>query len=202
MQTLNFKVKKRETLGKKSNKALRRQGLVPAVLYGGEENIHFEISAKEIKKITETPKTYLVNLDIDGTVYNAFLQDSQYHPVTDEALHFDFIQIFEDKPIKIALPIKIEGFSVGVKAGGVLVKEKRYVTVLALAKNLPDELTIDVTKLKIGQSIKIADLNPENLQLIEGPSASIVSVKLTRTAAKIGDDDDEEEEEETEAKAE
>ncbi len=139
MQTLDFKVTERETLGKKSNKALRKEGLVPAVLYGGEKNIHFQISAKEMKKLTNTPKTYLANLDIDGTVYNAFLQASQYHPVSDEALHFDFIQISDEKPIKIALPVKVEGFSVGVKAGGILIVEKRYVKVLALAKNLPNE---------------------------------------------------------------
>ncbi len=161
MQTLEFKVSKRDTLGKKNTKALRREGLVPCVLYGGEENIHFKISAKEMRKLTDTPKTFLANLDIDGTKYNAFLQDAQYHPVTDEAQHFDFIQIFEDKAIKIDLPVKIVGFAEGVKIGGILIKEKRYVKVLALAKNLPEDLEIDVTSLKIGDSVKVLDLEIE-----------------------------------------
>ena len=201
MQTLDFKVTERKTLGKKSNNALRKEGLVPAVLYGGEKNIHFQILAKSMKKLTDTPNTYLVNLDIDGTVYNAFLQASQYHPVSDEALHFDFIQISDEKPIKISLPVKVEGFSVGVKAGGILIVEKRYVKVLALAKNLPNEIAIDVTDLKIGQSIKISDLKIENLELTEESSESVIAVKLTRTATVL-DDEDEDEEATTETEAE
>jgi len=175
MQTLDFKVTERKTLGKKSNNALRKEGLVPAVLYGGEKNIHFQILAKSMKKLTDTPNTYLVNLDIDGTVYNAFLQASQYHPVSDEALHFDFIQIS--------------------------IVEKRYVKVLALAKNLPNEIAIDVTDLKIGQSIKISDLKIENLELTEESSESVIAVKLTRTATVL-DDEDEDEEATTETEAE
>ncbi len=192
MQILNFKVTKRETVGKKSTKALRRNKLVPCVLYGKEENIHFQASAKELRKLTNTPKTFLVNLDIDGKIYNAFLQDEQYHPVSDEALHLDFMQIYDDKPIKIQVPVKLEGFPLGVKEGGVLVQDKRYIQVLALAKHLPEQLVIKVDDLNIGDSIKVINLKFENLELIEGKSSIVAAVKLTRTAILEEDEESEE----------
>lgn len=209
MQTLDFKVSKRNELGKKSTKALRKKGLVPCVLYGGGENIHFSASAKEMKKILNTPKTFLLNLDIDGKVYNAFLQDSQFHPVSDEVLHIDFKQIFDDKPIKISIPVRLEGFAEGVKAGGILIQAKRYLRVSALAKDLPNELVVDVTPLTIGDSIKTSSLSFENLEIIEPASSIVAAVKLTRTATMMEDEEEEDEEgeegeasEETEEKSE
>jgi len=156
--------------------------LIPAVLYGKDEPVHLTVSFNEIRKLVYTPNVYLVNLDIDGEVRKAIIQDMQWHPVEEQILHIDFIRVEEDKPVKISIPVKITGTSKGIKSGGRLKTNMRKLRIKALSENLPDTIDIDVTELEIGDSIKVGELQRENLEFLDNKSNLIVGVVSTRVA--------------------
>lgn len=182
MKSISIKGTKRELLGKKDAKKLRAEGLVPGVLYGGEEPIHFYTPEKEYKPLIYTPNVYLVNLDIDGTVYPSIIQDSQFHPVEEKLLHVDFLRTSEDKPIKIEIPVKTEGFAKGIRKGGKLKLNLRTLKVKALPKDLPDTININVDDLDLGQSIKVGALQRENLEFLNAKAVPVVTIMVTRAA--------------------
>ena len=182
MKTIEIQGKLRKELGKKATKQIRKAGEVPCVIYGGEKNVHFSANVSEFKTLIYTPESYLLNLNIDGTVIPAIMQDSQYHPVNDEILHVDFLQISEDKKVEIAIPVATHGFAVGVQDGGKLQILNRKLRVSAFAKDLPEILNIDITELTLGKSIKISELSFENLELLDPKNSVVCSVKLTRAA--------------------
>ncbi|MCL2074125.1 MAG: 50S ribosomal protein L25/general stress protein Ctc [Marinilabiliaceae bacterium] len=182
MQKIEIKAFKRQDLGKKATKELRKENNVPGVLYGGTENVHFFSPENELKKIIYTPHVYIVELNVDDKKYDAVIKDIQFHPVNDNILHIDFLQIFEEKPVTIEIPIKIEGLAEGVKAGGKLQIGQRKLLVKGLAKNLPDELNVDVSSLGLGKSILVGDVDFPDLTLLNSKISVIVSVKLTRAA--------------------
>ncbi len=182
MKTVEIKGTKRTDLGKKATKQLRNEDHVPCVIYGGEEIIHFSAPSKEFKKIIYTPNVYIINVNVDGQVYPCILQDTQFHPVVDQLFHLDFLQVKEDKPINIEIPVELTGFAEGVKAGGKLQLEKRKLKVRGLAKNLPDTLKIDITNLGLGKTIQVGALSYENIELTTAKNAVVVAVKLTRAA--------------------
>jgi large subunit ribosomal protein L25 len=195
MKSVVVKGQKREALGKKEAKKLRAQEIAPAVLYGDEEVIHFSVAFSELRKIVYTPNVYLVDLDIDGKMYKAMMQDIQWHPVEEEILHLDFLRVSDDKPIKIEVPIQVHGMAKGMKAGGKLKTNLRRLKVKALAADLPDTIKIDITKLGIGQSIKVADLKVENVEFLDSKSNVVVGIIVTRaakSAAGLAVDDEEE----------
>lgn len=199
MKTLVVKGQKREALGKKEAKSLRSQELVPAVLYGAGDPVHFSVPFSEMRQIVYSPGVFLIDLDIDGTVYPAIMQDIQWHAVEEQILHIDFLKIEDDKKIKIDLPVKVKGLAKGIKAGGKLKTNLRRLKVKALAKDLPDNIEIDVTKLAIGQSIKVGDLSLKDIEILDKKSNVVVAVTITRAArSAAGAAVDEEEEEETE----
>ena len=182
MKTIEIKGTKRTDLGKKATKQLRNEEKVPCVIYGGEEVIHFSAPSKEFKKIIYTPNVYIINIDVDGTVIPCILQDKQFHPVEEQILHLDFLQVKEDKPVNIEIPVELSGLAEGVKAGGKLQLEKRKLKVRGLAKNLPDTLKIDITELGLGKTIQVGALSYENIELTTAKNAVVVAVRLTRAA--------------------
>lgn len=182
MQTFDLKGTKREAGGKKAAKALRASGNVPCIVYGGENEITFSVVEGDFRNLIYTPNVYIVNLNIDGVVKTAILKDIQFHPVTDKILHVDFLEIFENKPTTIAIPVKLVGNSEGVKAGGKLQLEMRKLNVKALPANLPDNLEIDITNLGLGKTIQVGELSYENLEILNAKNAVVVAVKLTRAA--------------------
>jgi len=186
MQSIEILASKREALGKTATKSLRVNGNVPSVLYGGKETVHFYASEKELNKIVFTPNVYIVKLKVDKAEYNAVIQDIQFHPVTDRILHADFLQVFDDKPVTIEIPVKLEGLAEGVKAGGKLQLEQRKLTVKGLSKHLPDELTINISNLGLGKSIQVGTLSYPELELLNAKNSVVVSVKLTRAARAAG----------------
>ena len=198
MKTLVVKGQKRDSLGKKEAKSLRSQELVPAVLYGAGEPIHFSVPFSEMRKVVYSPEVFLIDVDIDGAVYSAIMQDIQWHAVEEQILHIDFLKIEEGKKIKIDIPVKVKGLAKGIKAGGKLKTNLRRLKVKALAKDLPDNIEIDVTKLAIGQSIKVGDLSLKNIELLDKKSNVVVAVTITRAARSAAGAVVEEEEEETE----
>ena len=184
MQTIELKGQERKVIGKAESKLNRVSGNIPCVLYGGKENIHFTVEQIPFNKVIITPNVYVVLLSIDGKDFKAILKEVQVHPVTDAVLHVDFLQITDDKPFSIKLPIKITGVSDGVKQGGKLQIKMRKVKVNGLLKDIPNVLDVDITKLGIGQSVKIDSLSYKNLTIEEPKSAVVCSVNLTRSAAR------------------
>ena len=182
MKTLVIKGQLRTSLGKKEAKKIRSQESVPAVLYGSNETIHFSIPFSELRPLVYTPDVFLVNLEIGEKTYQAIMQDIQWHAVEEQALHIDFLKVEDSKPVKIDLPIKILGVAKGTKTGGKLKTNLRRLKVKALAKDLPDTIEINVTKLGIGQSIKVADLKMENVEFLDTKSNVVVAVTITRAA--------------------
>ena len=158
MKTLQLKAVKRAEFGKKAAKAFRREGLVPCMIYGGGEEIAFTVDAKEVKPLIYTPNSYIVELDIDGKIEKAVMREVQFHPVREQILHIDFYRVQEGKPVAIAVPVRLSGTAEGVKIGGKLALSARKLTVKALLDKLPDEVVVDVTPLKVGQTIFVGDL--------------------------------------------
>ncbi|TNF40798.1 MAG: 50S ribosomal protein L25/general stress protein Ctc [Bacteroidetes bacterium] len=201
MKTLVVKGQKRNSLGKKEAKLLRSQELVPSVLYGTDEPVHFAVPFSELRQLVYTPNVYLIDLDIDGTVYPAIMQDIQWHAVEEQALHVDFLKIEETKKVKIDLPVKIVGLAKGIKAGGKLKTNLRRLKVKGLAKDLPDTIEVNVTKLGIGQSIKVGDLSLKDIEILDKKSNVVVAVTVTRAAKSAAGAAAQEEEEEVEETA-
>lgn len=183
MQSIKFNAAKRADYGKKSAKAARREGLVPAALYGEGETLHFTVDAKEIKNLIYTPKSFIVEFDIDGTKEIGVLREMQFHPVREEILHMDFYRVNPSKPVTIEIPIKITGNSEGVKMGGKMVQNKRKLTVSGMLADLPDELTIDISELGIGKTIFVGDLDFPGLKLLNPASTTVCAIRVTRAAA-------------------
>jgi large subunit ribosomal protein L25 len=182
MKTFQLEGSKRESTGKKAAKAYRNASLVPCVLYGGKEIIHFTVKKEGIRKLIYTPEIYIVNLFIDEKEYKAILKDSQFHPVTDELLHVDFFQIFEDKPVVIEIPVVLEGLAEGVKAGGKLSMEMRKLKVRGLYKNFPENLVINIENLGLGKTVQVGQLAFDNLEMLNAKDNVVAAVKLTRAA--------------------
>lgn len=198
MKTIEIKGSFRTELGKKSSKQLRITGNVPCVIYGGTENIHFYAHENSFNNLIFTPEAHLVNLSIDGKEYKAVLKEMQFHPVNDKIVHADFVEVFDNKPVIISIPIKVFGDSEGIKAGGKLRIRRRNLKVKGLAIDLPEFLPIDITEVQIHQSIKVGDLSYNKLELLD-PKRSMVLAVATSRVAQIAEEKVVEEEEVTEA---
>lgn len=175
----------REVGNKAVIKEYRKQGLVPCNIYGsGVENILFTVTEKDLKGLTDTPASYIVDLELsNGQKYNAVIHELQYHPVKDNCLHADFLAVNEEKPISIMVPITITGHAAGVRAGGKFYKLVRELKVSALMKDLPDELVINIDKLQIGKRIVAGDLKYENVNIVSPKGTIICTVKSSRQVA-------------------
>jgi large subunit ribosomal protein L25 len=182
MKTVSMSGSLRENVGKKDAKALRNAEKVPCVIYGGEKQIHFAVPSSDFRHLVYSPDIAFVDLDIDGTKYKAILQDIQFHPVTDNILHADFLELIEGKKITMAVPVKTNGLPIGVTEGGKLMIKIRKLKVKALPEFIPETVTVDVAHLKIGNSIKVKDIIIENADLLDTPNAVAVSVGMTRAA--------------------
>jgi large subunit ribosomal protein L25 len=184
MKTIEIKGSFRTELGKKSSKQLRKIGNVPCVIYGKEKNIHFHAPELAFKNLIYTPEAHLVDLNIENQVHKAVVKDVQYHPVSDKILHADFIEVFEDKPVTISIPIKVSGDSVGVIAGGKLTIKKRNLKVKGLPNDLPEFLPIDITNLKIHESVKVGDLSYNKIELLDMKKLMVLTIATSRVAQK------------------
>ena len=183
MKALTISGSLRENVGKKDAKMQRREAKVPCVLYGGKEQLHFAATERDFKKLIFTPEIFIVNLQINGKAYNAILQDIQYHPVTDSILHIDFMQIFDDKPVIISVPVNFTGVAPGVLKGGKLIRKIRKLKIKALPLNLPDDIVVDISELNIAGTIKVGDLVRENIQFLDPLSAVVVTIISSRGVA-------------------
>jgi large subunit ribosomal protein L25 len=162
---------------------------VPCVIYGKEQNIHFQAHENTFKNLVYSHEAHLVKLDIDGQEYNVVLQDMQFHPVTDKIMHADFVQIFENKPVIMDIPVSITGDAEGVKAGGKLIIKRRHLKVKGLAKDLPEDLVVDVTDLKIHHSIKVGELSFDKIELLDPKITTVVTVATSRVVLKTEEEE-------------
>ena len=184
----------RANVGKKDAKALRDAGQVPCVLYGQGTQTHFSVKDITIEKMVYNPDVFQFELDVDGKKTKAIIQEIQQHPVTDKVMHVDFLELDAKKPVKVALPVRLTGSSRGVMAGGKLMQVFRRLKVVGLPGELPDAITIDITKLRIGQSVRVGDLETGGLKFVDAKNAVVVAVKMARGASKAAEMDDEDEE--------
>ncbi len=182
MKTFELNGSERADLGKKSTKALRNANQIPAVLYGGEKTTHFAVNQTDVRKLIYTPEIFLINLTIDGKKVTAILKDIQFHPVTDNILHIDFLEVFENKPVVIDVPVVLDGLAEGVKAGGKLSLDSRKLKVKALYKDIPENLHINIENLALGKSIQVSELSFDNLELLNAKNSVVCRVQLTRAA--------------------
>lgn len=204
MKSITIQGTKRESVGKKSTKALRDAELVPCVVYGGAETLNFSAEERAFKGLVYTPEAHTVSIEVDGQTIPAVLQDIQFHPITDKILHADFYQLAEDKPVVMEVPVRITGRAKGVVSGGAMRQTYRKLKLKALPANLPDEIVVDVTPLKIGNKLYVGDIKTNNFTFMHPDNAVVVAVKMSRTAMKGGaavEDDEEETAAEGEAPA-
>ena len=180
MKTLAISAKLRKGTGKTDSKALRNQGNVPCVLYGGEKQVCFYAHENDFRNLVHTPDVFIVELDIEGEKYRAIMQDLQFHPVTDKLLHLDFLQIFDDKEVTMTIPVHLEGMSIGIRNGGVLSFRRRKIITRAIPGNLPDYIEINIEDLDIGQSIFIRDLRVDKYSFLAADNAVVVGVRTAR----------------------
>ncbi|GAA4440527.1 50S ribosomal protein L25/general stress protein Ctc [Pontibacter saemangeumensis] len=180
MKTLEIIGFKRANLGKQQTKELRNESNVPGVLYGNGEQVHFYSPVILFRDLIYSPEVYEVDLNIEGTHYRAILQDAQYHPVNEMLLHVDFLQLQDDKPVKMDIPVKFVGTSPGVIAGGKLSVKLRALKIKALPANLPDYVEVDISDLELGKSIKVAKVKAQNFEILTNPNAPIATVTVPR----------------------
>ena len=178
----------RENVGKRDAKELRYEGKVPAVLYGGKNQIHFSVSASDLKSLVYTPEVSFVALDVAGVKAQAIIQDVHFHPLTDLPLHVDFLELDEKKPVVMQIPVKLTGTSPGVKIGGKLVQKLRKLRVKALPKDMPQYVEVSISKLDVGKSVGVGSLKFDNFSITNNPEDTIVSVTMSRALKQAEND--------------
>jgi len=171
---------KRANLGKTEAKQLRLDGNAPCVLYGGSEQIHFHSPMILFRDLVYRPEAAFVKLNIEGDEYDAILQDAQFHPTSEVLLHADFLLLRNDKEIRMEIPVKFTGNSVGVQKGGKMVAKLRKLSILALPQDMPEFVEVDITELEVGKSFKVKDLGEKKYKVLNSPSNPIVSIEVTR----------------------
>ena len=180
MKSVSMSGSLRENVGKKDAKNQRGSGLIPCVLYGGEKQLPLLIEEKSFKDLIYTPEVRYVELDIEGQNYKAVVQETQFHPVTEKLLHVDFLEVIQGKPVTIEIPLRITGNSSGVMRGGKLSKRVRKLKVKGLLENIPENITVDISNLDILDTIKVEDIQLDNITIIDIPSKVVVMILSSR----------------------
>ncbi|WP_264548339.1 50S ribosomal protein L25/general stress protein Ctc [Flavobacterium sp. N2820] len=184
MKSITIKGSERENVGKKATKAVRDAGMVPCVIYGGNQPVHFVADERAFKDLVYTPNAHTVVIELNGASYNVIMQDIQFHPVSDKILHIDFFQLSDDKEIVMEVPVKITGTSPGVLLGGVLRLNQRRLKVKALPKNLPDFVEASISELQMGNKLYVTKLETNNFKLMHPDNTVVCQVRISRAAMK------------------
>ena len=212
MKTFQLNAEPRTDLGKKAAKALRASQKIPCVLNGGKvvelkdgkydgtlaqgEKVveigrdgkavittDFTVNFSDVRKLIYTPDVYVVALNLNGVEKMAVLKDIQWHPVNDSILHLDFLEVTNEKPVVVPVPVKIEGHAAGVKAGGKLFLSMKKVKVKGIYTNIPERIVVNVDNIAIGHAFKVGDLKFDNFELANSKDLVITGVRATRAAA-------------------
>lgn len=180
MKTIAISGSPRADVGKRDAKELRYEGMVPCVLYGGKEQLHFSVLASDLRPILYTPEALFIDLNLGVSHTKAIVQEAQFHPVTDQILHVDFLELDENKPVNMKIPVRLSGSSPGVKIGGKLVQKFKKLMVRGLPKDFTDFISINIDNLELGKSIRVSDLSLPNLQILNAKTDTVVSVASSR----------------------
>ena len=180
MKTITIEGQLRTESGKKATRQLRSQELVPGVIYGGAQEVSFSAPTKAFKPIVYSPEFQKAEVKVDGKIYTCILKDLQFHKVTDQLLHVDFLELVEDKKVVATLPLHLSGAPAGVKAGGKLVVKMKSLKVKAYPKDLKEALTVDISNLELNENIRVQDVKEENMEILNSPRIPIASIVLTR----------------------
>jgi len=202
MKTLEIIGFKRANLGKSDSKRLRADSQVPCVLYGGKEQVHFYAPMILFREIVYTPEAAFVKLNIEGEIYSGILQDIQFHPVSEIILHADFLEISDDKLIKMEIPFKFNGVAPGIMQGGKLMVKLRRASIKALPANMPEVINLDVSGLDLGKSLKISSIEEKDFEVLNSSRITVVSVNVPRAIIEEEEEEEEVEGEEGEEGAE
>jgi len=184
MKSITIEGSERESVGKKATKALRDAGMVPCVIYGGSQPVHFAADERAFKNLVYTPNAHTVEVVLAGKKYNAILQDIQFHPVSDRINHIDFFQLSDDKEIIMEVPVNVVGTSPGVLLGGVLRLNQRRLKVKALPKHLPDFVEANITELQMGNKLYVTKIETNNFKLMHPDNTVVAQVRISRAAMK------------------
>ena len=184
MKSVSISGSPRANVGKTDAKALRNAKLVPCVLYGGKEQIHFSVLSADFKNLIYTPNVHTVDLDIAGNKYHAIVQETQFHPLKDHLMHVDFLEIVAGKPVVMELPVRTSGTSPGVRNGGRLSKKLKTLRAKGLVEKMPDTVTIAIDKMEIGNSVRVGDIHLDGITFLNAPNVTVVSVEVTRVAVE------------------
>jgi large subunit ribosomal protein L25 len=194
MKVIALKGDVRDGLGKSATKKVRKEGKVPCVIYGKNENVNFSVYQADFKHLVYTPNTFLVQVSVGKNVKLAKVQEMQFHPVSEDIIHADFYEVDDKSPLSISVPVKIVGNSPGVIAGGKLQLKIKKLNVSGLIADLPEFIEVDINDLEIGKSVKVKDIQVDKLQLLDSENNSIVSCVVTRAARSAADGEGEGEE--------
>ena len=194
MKSVSISGSLRENVGKKDARAQRNQGMIPCVIYGGKDQKMFVVDERQFKNLLYTPEVRYAEVNIDGDVRKAIVQETQFHAITDKLMHVDFLEVVDGKPITIEIPLKITGTSPGVLKGGLLKKRVRKLKVRGLLENIPEEIMSDISNLEINDMIKIGDVHIDNLEIVDNPNKVIIQVVPTRGSAAASEETETEEE--------
>ncbi len=189
MKTIAISGSQRENVGKRDAKELRYEGKVPAVLYGGKEQLHFAVTRTDLNEAIYSPEANFVEIELGGKKVKAIIKDTQFHPLTDLLLHVDFLQLFDEKEITMEIPVKLTGTSPGVKMGGKLVQKLRKLRVKALPKNMPQVVEVSIAKLEVGNLFRVRDLEKGEYFVTNTPEDTIVSVAMSRALKQAENED-------------
>lgn len=184
MKSFQLTGTKRENLSKQGTKQLRDAGMVPCVIYGGSENVHFSAPILDFRHLVYSPDAHTVQITVDGSQHNAIVQEVQFHPVSDKLLHIDFLAIHDDKNVVMDIPVKISGTAEGQKQGGKLLTKVRKLKIKSFPADLPDAIEIDVTPLGIGQSVRVGDLKMKGVEFLDSANNIIVGIRTTRNVVE------------------
>ncbi len=185
MKTVTLKAEPRNEVGTKSAKELRSAGLVPCVIYGGEDNVLFAVASQDLAPLIYTADFFNVDVDVDGKTYKTIIKDLQFHPVTDEVLHIDFQELIQGRKVKTSLPVHLEGNAPGVREGGILQHKLLRLNVRVKPENMVEYLALDITSMKLGESLKVKDIDSGAIEVLDSPSipvASVISPRALRSA--------------------
>jgi large subunit ribosomal protein L25 len=194
MKSVSISGSLRENVGKKDARAQRSQGMIPCVIYGGKDQKMFVVDERQFKNLLYTPEVRYAEVNIDGDVRKAIVQETQFHAITDKLMHVDFLEVVDGKPITIEIPLKIAGTSPGVLKGGLLKKRVRKLKVRGLLENIPEEVVSDISNLEINDMTKINDVHIDNLEIVDNPNKVIIQVIPTRGSAAAATEEGTEEE--------
>lgn len=181
MITIDIQGNKRTEFGKKGSKIDRKNGLIPAVLYGGDDVVHFSVTPKSVKNLIYTPDFKVAHLNIEGKEYKAILKDAQFNSITDELIHIDFLRLIEKSPVRVEVPLRFKGVSPGVKVGGKLLQQMRKIKIKTTPEFLVEELKADISKLDLGQSLRVSEvIVPEGVEIMANKQIPVAIIEIPR----------------------